>query len=104
MGGLGIKAMFFFLVWVVDVIWMYSFDDSSCPYVYFSNLAFISSTVYMSNFNFQKFKLGDPFVAQWVKGPSLVSVRMQIQSLASMSGVKDPALLCLWRKPNSCNL
>ena len=36
--------------------------------------------------------LGFPVVAQW-SGTQLVSMRMQVQSLASLSGLKDPALL-----------
>ena len=42
-------------------------------------------------------------MAQW-KRTSLVSLRIWVTSLASLSGVKDPALLWLWRRPAAAAL
>ena len=37
-------------------------------------------------------------MAQW-KQTQLVFMRIWVQSLASLSGLKDPVLLWLWRRP-----
>ena len=42
--------------------------------------------------------MGVPIVVQW-KQIRLVSMRMQVRSLASLSGLGDPVLLWPWPRP-----
>ena len=49
--------------------------------------------------NFYKRRIGVTALSQWVKNPAavtFVTVEVQIQSLALLGGLKDPALPQLW--------
>lgn len=39
-----------------------------------------------------------PFVAQQVKDPTVVSVRMRVGALALLSGLRNPLLLQVWNR------